>query len=111
MNGSLESFNRSAGYRSTFPVHTRVIHDAIEPAEMFHGEIHERFGLSRTRSVCAVKRHLLAEFLFECFSFFFRATAEYYVSAFLNKAPDDACSDPSGSACNNSDLIFQSEPG
>jgi len=53
-----ESFNRSAGYRSNFSAHTRVIHDTIEPAEMFDSEIHERFGLSRTRSVCTVKRHI-----------------------------------------------------
>jgi hypothetical protein len=56
---------------SAFTEHSGVIHDAIEPAEMFHGKIHQRVGFGRTCSVCAVKRYVFSEFLFECLPFFF----------------------------------------
>ena len=42
-------------------------HHAIEAAEAFHREIHQRFAVGRAPSVCPVKGYVFAEFFFEVF--------------------------------------------
>jgi hypothetical protein len=63
---------------------------------MFHGKIHERFGIRRTCSVCPVKRRIFAEFFFEAFPFFVLEIAKDNSGAFLNETPDDACAQRDG---------------
>jgi hypothetical protein len=88
-----------------------VVHKAIEPAETFHSEIHKRFGVGRTRSVCPVKRYVFAEFFFEGFPLFVQEIAKDDPGTLSNETPDDTCSYSSGAACNDRHLIFESEAG
>jgi hypothetical protein len=106
-DGSVKSVDGNFGYRSAYTPRSRVIHDAIEPAEAFYREIHKRFGVRLTCRVCPVKRHVFAEFLFESFSFFVQEITKDNSSAFLNETPDNACSDSSGAAGNDSNLIVK----
>ena len=108
---SIKSFDRSFSDRSAFAPRSRVVNDAIKFAEALHGEIHERFGISGTCSVCPIERHAFAEFFFETFPFFMQQIAKNNSGSFLNETPDDACSYSSGTAGNDSNLIFQSESG
>jgi hypothetical protein len=106
-DGSVKSVDWNFGYRSTYTPRSRVVHDAIEPAEAFYREIHKRFGIRLTCRVCPVKRHVFAEFLFESFSFFVQEITKDNSSAFLNETPDNACSDSSGAAGNDSNLVVK----
>jgi len=103
---SLEPSNGSLCDRSAFASRSRIVHQTIEPAEPFHGKIHQRFGLGRTCSVRQVKRHIWTKFFFESFPFFMRATTENHFGTFFNETSDDAFSDSSSTACHHGDLIF-----
>jgi len=97
--------------RGVFAARSCVVHHAIEPAETLHREFHQRFGVGRTRRVCPVKRYVFAEFFFETFPFFVQKIAKDDPGTLLDETPDDACSYPSGAACNDRHLIFESEAG
>jgi hypothetical protein len=73
---------------------------------MFHGEIHQGFGIGRTCSVCRIKRRVFAEFFFESFSLFVQEIAKDNSGTFLNDTSDDARSYSSGTASNDSNLIL-----
>ena len=101
-NGLIKAFDGRFRDWSTFAAHSCVVHHAIESAETFHDEIHQRFGLGRTCCVCPVKRHIWAQFFFESSPFFMRATTENHLGAFLNKTSDDAFPYTPGAAGNDS---------
>ena len=52
------------------------------------------------------KRHVLAKFFFESFPFFVQEIAKNDFCTFFNETSDDAFSYSSGTAGNDSDLIF-----
>jgi hypothetical protein len=99
------------GNRSAFAARSCIVHNAIEPAETFHREFHQRFTVGRTRSVCPVKRYVFAEFFFEAFPFFVQEIAKDDPGTLLDETPDDSCSYPSGATCNDRHSIFESEAG
>jgi hypothetical protein len=48
---------------------SRIVHQTIEAAEMFHRKLHERFRVGGTRGVAGEKRRAWADFFCECFAF------------------------------------------
>jgi hypothetical protein len=86
---SIKSFDRSLGDRSAFARRSRVVNDAIKLAEALHCEIHERFCISGTCSVCPIERHAFAEFFFENLSLFMQQIAKNNSGSFLNETPDN----------------------
>ena len=82
-----------------------------EPAEAFHDERHQRFGVGGTGRIGRVKRRVWAERFFKRFSFFKGAAAEHHAGAFLDKPSDDGFADAPGAPGNDGDQMLKPKPG
>jgi hypothetical protein len=110
-NRFIKAFDGRSGNWSALATRSRIIDDTVKSRETVYGEFHERLGVGRTCNVCTEECDPLAEFFFKGLTFFGQEIAENHFGTFFDETSDDALADASGTACNDSNLIFQSESG